>query len=612
MLNPAGPARTVWLSKQAKCKERDMRKGLLIGISACALAGMAIASQAFVSSDGAMSDGTVIVPTIGDKPDGSFSASSVSSLQESFAMAAAAAWRSVLYPTNWLPVHAGGNVTPDGKFLHDFSYAGYLEGDVPIPTTVGVNTVRNVAAATWGNGSADATTGIQQAIDQVCAGGGGTVNLGAGTYRIKPQGTNDYALRMPCRDLILRGAKDAAGAPASFLFNDEPVMRGKRVIVMGESTRGIYATLFDRPGNVANNKVAITQNLLQPTQTIPVTSTAGYTPGEYAVITFDWSDAFKADHGMQAYWPIDKVQGMLFYRRILSVNAAAKTVKVDIPLRYPVKLRDNPRMYKPRTFFANQGIENISIGMRQNNTSGTGDNDVYTAGTGAYEMDQATAIQVVLTRNSWIRNVRSYRPPVNASDIHLLSNGIHITSSTRSLTVDNVHLAKSQYKGNNGNGYLIYMDGAETMVRNSSATNGRHNYLFSGASTSGNVLYNNRSTNGRLEDDFHGYLSPSNLVDNHFLQNVRLNSQNRQAFSNGAGHTSSQSVFWNTRANPEWTLTFIRSYQFGWGYIIGTQGRTGGVDAPDEHVEGLGIGTELQPTSLYLDQKAKRDANPSY
>ncbi|PAX09077.1 hypothetical protein [Sphingomonas lenta] len=583
-----------------------MQKGSAALLAAVSMAGVAYAAATVFddSNDAMASDAVVVVPSA-TQPAIAGSASSFE--------VAAAAWRSALYPTDWLPLHAGGAATSDGKFLHDFSYAGYLEGSVPIPTTVGANAVRTLAASTWGNGTSDATTGIQQAIDQVCAGGGGTVNLGAGTYRIRPQGSNDYALRMPCRDLIVRGAVDSAGLPATFLFNDEPVMRGKRVIVMGESTRGIYATLFDKPGNVANNKVAITQDLLRPTRTIPVASTTGYSPGDYVAITFDWSDAFKADHGMQQYWPVEKVQGMLFYRRVLSADATAKTVTVDIPLRYPVKLRDNPRMYEPRAYFANLGLENVSIGMRENNTSGTGDNDVYTAGTGAWEMDQATAVQVVLARHSWIRNVRSHRPSVNARDVHLLSNGIHITASTRSLTVQNVHLAKPQYRGFNGNGYLIYLDGAETLVRDSSATAGRHNFLWTGASTSGNVIYMTRSINGRLEDDFHGYLSPANLVDNHYLQNTRLNSINRQADSNGAGHTSSQSVFWNTRGNPEWTLTYIRSQQFGWGYVIGTQGRgTGGVDATGDHVEGLGIGADLQPQSLYLDQKAKRDANPNY
>ena len=40
------------------------------------------------------------------------------------------AWRSALYPENWTPDFKGA----EGRFLHDFSYAGYHKGEVPIPT----------------------------------------------------------------------------------------------------------------------------------------------------------------------------------------------------------------------------------------------------------------------------------------------------------------------------------------------------------------------------------------------------------------------------------------------------------------------------------------------
>ena len=34
-------------------------------------------------------------------------------------------WRSVLYPEGWTPDHS----LPDGRFLHDFSYAGHRAGE---------------------------------------------------------------------------------------------------------------------------------------------------------------------------------------------------------------------------------------------------------------------------------------------------------------------------------------------------------------------------------------------------------------------------------------------------------------------------------------------------
>jgi hypothetical protein len=41
-----------------------------------------------------------------------------------------ATWRSSLYPENWKPGFKDSN----DRFLHDFSYAGYHQGEIDIPT----------------------------------------------------------------------------------------------------------------------------------------------------------------------------------------------------------------------------------------------------------------------------------------------------------------------------------------------------------------------------------------------------------------------------------------------------------------------------------------------
>ncbi|HEY9250965.1 MAG TPA: hypothetical protein VIO38_17610, partial [Rariglobus sp.] len=46
---------------------------------------------------------------------------------------APAEWRSSLYPDNWRP----GLADSSGRFLHDFSFAGYHSGARPIPDVAG-------------------------------------------------------------------------------------------------------------------------------------------------------------------------------------------------------------------------------------------------------------------------------------------------------------------------------------------------------------------------------------------------------------------------------------------------------------------------------------------
>ena len=85
---------------------------------------------------------------------------------------------------------------------------------------------------------------------------------------------------------------------------------------------------------------------------------------------------------------------------------------------------------------------------------------------------------------------------------------------------------------------------------------------------------------------------------------------NRQDWSTGAGHSVTQSVYWNTSGQGQ-----IRSWQFGTGYVIGTdgvrvktalRGDSAEGTGPEDYIEGVGGGAGLQPPSLYDDQLARR------
>lgn len=85
---------------------------------------------------------------------------------------------------------------------------------------------------------------------------------------------------------------------------------------------------------------------------------------------------------------------------------------------------------------------------------------------------------------------------------------------------------------------------------------------------------------------------------------------NRKDWSSGAGHSVTQSVYWNTTGGG-----ILSSWQYGWGYVIGTSdimlvtvllgGSSDGTE-PKDMVEGEGEGEELVPRSLYEDQMHRR------
>ena len=86
----------------------------------------------------------------------------------------------------------------------------------------------------------------------------------------------------------------------------------------------------------------------------------------------------------------------------------------------------------------------------------------------------------------------------------------------------------------------------------------------------------------------------------------------------GHGHSTTESVFWNTNGlSYPWDQFFfkfiIESQQFGNGYVIGTRGPaeqvitpSGNGTAPVDWSEGIGDGDTLDPESLYEEQLARR------
>ncbi|CAG7648595.1 glycoside hydrolase family 55 protein [Paenibacillus allorhizosphaerae] len=509
-------------------------------------------------------------------------------------------WRSALYPKDWKP----GVKDAEGRFLHDFSYAGYRMGETPIPSNPPGKTYNAVTFGADPTGQNDSTAAIQKAIDQAGAAGGGVVLLPAGTYGVRPDKGRECALCIRHSGVVLRGE----GAQSTFIRNDETSMRNKRVISVFPAAGGDW----HKP---AGKKILLTQDVMEPTRTIPVSSVDGLKKGEYVVIQSEATGAFIAEHGMSGKWN-DSLKGPTFYRQIVAVDAKAGTITVDIPTRYPLKLRDHASVYKVAPSIEEVGIERLSIGMRQNPKDGWGDLDFDKAGTGAYEVHGSKMVQFRHALNSWMNEVESYRPKENKDDIHTLSDAVELYKS-RSITIRNSTVQNPQYKGEGGNGYGFIMAGSDNLVIGSKAVHSRHGFDFKSMWTSGNVLYRSSSQDPRLASDFHMHLSMANLFDNMTADGDLFEAKYRPYGTTLHGQTTTQSVFWNTNGVKymKGKSFIVESKQFGHGYVIGTKGPASGVltkvpagdnSLPEDFVEGVGQGDTLLPQSLYADQLAKR------
>lgn len=536
----------------------------------------------------------------------------------------AMAWTSALYPSTWKAPTESKSFY-DSAFVQDYSYAGYHRGEVPLPAPAGP--VLNVTKAPFfadATGGVDATVAIQAALDSVGKIGGGIVYLPTGTYRINADNASQ-ALNIRYSNVVLRGA----GADQTFLYNTTTNMRAKFIV---KTTAG-GSSWNTIPG--ASSRTAIVQDLPGPNLVIPVASTDLFKVGDWVLvrnrITLEWVQEHH-EPGWEASY--NKLTGFVYCRQVVSMNAQAKTLTVDVPIRYALFARDTAMVHLAPPMLSEVGVEDLAIGNAQIPiSSGWGENDYSTAGTAAYDAHSSYVIDFNKVRNGWIRRVKSYLPSGNTSGAHVLSNGILVEQS-RGVTLDSCDFSHGQYGGGGGNGYMYRISANEVLIKDSRATFARHGFVLSHMFASGNVflrvhdkeggkqtgLTGSMTTSGK-GSDHHMHFSHSNLFDQCISENSNFQASYRPYGTDPLHNlTSAHSTYWNTTglgSGVDAANNLIITQQSRYGYVIGTQGARTQVSnaasgdvltktAPLDLVEGVGQGNSLIPQSLYSDQLAKR------
>lgn len=535
------------------------------------------------------------------------------------------AWRSVLYPADWQPPGLETSFET-GKLIQDFSYAGYRAGEYPVPDVAGP--VFNAAQAPYNadpTGTADSTAALQSAINTAKAAGGGVVYLPAGLYRISPQGSASYALRIDASNIILRGA----GAGKTFLLNTSTNMRNTVVILVEGSTgAGFFAS--------GTGTTTIRQDLPGPTQVLPVASTAGFAAGQWVMVRANASDAWVTEHNEPGWIGYsNSLRGVAYFRRVVAVNAATNSITVDAPTRYYLKTRDNARVLRLAAGPVTEvGLEDFSIGNVQHPGTGWREEDYNYPTNAAYYVHNSFLVKMLRVRDSWMRRVETFQPADNSTTCHLLSNGVLIQESSR-VTLGDCHFQRPQYGGGGGNGYMYRLQNANDCLLNACrATFSRHGMVLSHMGSCGNVFHQcidkdtgrqtgdtGSQTTGGSNSDHHMHFSHSNLIDASTGDNSSWEARYRP-YGTPPLHnvTAAHGVYWNLLGTGGGPAYAIRTEQSRYGYAIGTRGTRTAVDRPTyggtkcdpaDHVEGLGEGDTLEPFSLYQDQLARRLGLPA-
>ncbi|MRG95372.1 glycosyl hydrolase family 28-related protein [Polyangium spumosum] len=507
--------------------------------------------------------------------------------------AGASTWRSALYPEDWTP----SLTDPEGHFLHDFSYAGYHHGEAPPGPPAAAPTFDVVTRGADPSGQTDATLAVQATIDEAAAAGGGIVSFPEGLYRI------DDKLVVSSSGVVLRGA----GSTKTRLHftRSAGMSHDAHLAFVGKAEPDL--------------DLALSADVLARADVVEVEDAGDLAPGDDVLLGWVITPAFIEEHSMTGTWEAFNDTWQPFFRRTVRAvdkAAAPHRITLDVPLRYPAKLRDQASLRRVAGLLRECGVESLGVS-----------NAVSWAE--AWAETQVHAIDLRRVVDCWIEDVASFPSPAAPAEgpgggAHLASGGILVEEASR-VTVRGVSLGLAQNRGGGGNGYLFEIRrSSEILVADSEGDGGRHNFIQNwGFGTTGCVFLRIVSKNGESLTDmndasgftglseFHHSLATANLVDASTFDDG-FSIVNRNHESTGAGHTGTENVLWNNRGKGA-----LRSLQFGAGYVIGTEGLYVTTESPlpmaagtqpVDRVEGLDEGDTLEPPSLYEDQLFRRRA----
>jgi hypothetical protein len=244
----------------------------------------------------------------------------------------------------------------------------------------------------------------------------------------------------------------------------------------------------------------------------------------------------------------------------------------------------------------------------------------------AWANDRAHVISFTDVKDCWANDLASFTPPGDHNGTYDLQSGGSLVYGGKRVTIQNVTWQRAQNRGNNGNGYLFeIMSSNEVLTKDCVGHDGRHNFIQNwDFGTTGCVWLRPDSAGGKnfqsktqtfaptAYSEYHHSLALANLVDS-ANSTDGWQANNRRNESSGAGLSSTEDVFWNMHGGV------INSFQFGFGYVIGTTSVSvttslssilalfdGAGSAPEDFVEGKDEGSTLDPPSLYEDQLRRR------
>jgi hypothetical protein len=441
----------------------------------------------------------------------------------------------------------------DGDRIPDFSMVGYGEGQRPIPDDVSVVIHVDPIAG-------DNTANIQNAINVAASrpiqanGYRGVVELGPGKFNV------DGHLSITASGVVLRGA-----GGGDDLGSNTQIVSQNRTDSIDSASTPVIDIHGSTSGRTYGPEIQITDNRVPVgSQSFHVASTAGMAIGGVIEVYRPSSQAWIEDLGMDLIpdgkeWHAGD-RDLHWQRTITRIEG--NTVYFDAPITTALDAQwggGTVRTYSLPGQIRNIGIENLrgqSLDDREE----------------LNEVRTPSFIRFTRVEDGYVRDVETRYFPY-ASVYTSQADG------TQHITVDNVTsmLPSGQITG--GRRYTFAMDGQMSLVQNSHAVDGRHDFVTGSDVTGPIVFYNSTTSSTHADAGPHHRWGNGLLYDNVTIGGNAINVQNRWTSGSGHGWAGANIVVWNSQANS----FIMQAPPTAKGWLVGS---TGTINAGDCHLGG--------------------------
>lgn len=458
---------------------------------------------------------------------------------------------------------------PDAKgdIIPDFSRVGYHQGDKAIPV---VKVVKELSP----NGTNDQQR-IQNAINEVAKlpigkdGFRGAILLKKGTYEI-PE-----TISINASGIVLRGE----GLETKLIATGT----GQRKLISVNGT--------GRPKETPQTRTKITDAYVPVgAKTFQVANADNFKAGDAIIVfrpgTTKWIQDLKMDQidarEGTVQWKAEEYD-LHFERKITAVNGNQITI-------------DNPIVMAMETQYGGGEIYKYTFNGRINEV---GIEDLLLESAYQTDIDENhgwDAVSLNRVENAWVSNVTSK---------YFGYSCVNLGANSKQVTVKNCNSLSPKSKIEGGRRYSFNNDGQLNLVRDCTASEGRHDYV-TGAKVAGpNVFYNCKAEKAKADIGPHHRWAVGTLYDN-IVTDGDINIQDRGNWGTGHGWAGVTQLLWNCTAAK---VTLQNPYVSGNNYAIGvTATKSSGrlKDRPGGILEGLNNKEKLVPASLYVKQLADR------